>query len=151
MKCLVASDPGDNELTQVISEAAQEKVFAAWKLARKDVFDEWSKLTDPANIEPRIEKALREAIELVSKHGSVLSNEEQMDLIGRLNGRWEHAIVRDIRNIVRDQETSNAEKVQLLKGFVIDAGLPMPVKPEPLPSVDIEDVRVICWMAVGMA
>ena len=74
-----------------------------------------------------------------------------MDLIGRLNGRWEHAIVRDIRNIVRDQETSNAEKVQLLKGFVIDAGLPMPVKPEPLPSVDIEDVRVICWMAVGKA
>lgn len=151
LKCLVASDPGDNELTQVISEAAQEKVFEAWKLARKDVFEEWSKLTDPANIEPRIEKALREAIDIVSKHAGVLSNDEQMDLVGRLNGRWEHAIVREIRNIVRNQETTNAEKVQLLKGYVADAGLPMPQKPEPLPVVNIDEVRVICWMAVGKA
>jgi hypothetical protein len=72
-------------------------------------------------------------------------------LINRLNGRWEHAIVRSVRDILRDEETSNVAKVSLLQKFVRDAGLPLPVKPEPLRSVRIDDIRVVCWMAVTAA
>jgi hypothetical protein len=39
-------------------------------------------------------------------------------------------------------------KVTLLQKFVKDAGLPLPVRPEPLRSVRIDDIRVVCWMAV---
>ena len=39
----------------------------------------------------------------------------------------------------------------LLKGFVRDTGLPLPVKLEPLPAVRIDKIRVVCWMAVTAA
>ena len=112
---------------------------------------EWSKLTDRANLEPQVPKALRSAIDLVFEHGQALSPEEQGDLINRLNGRWEHAIVKSVRDIVRDEKTSNVAKVGLLQRFVKDAGLPLPVRPEPLRSVRIDDIRVVCWMAITAA
>ena len=151
LTCLIAADPGEREETQVIPEVALKTVFEAWSKARQDVHQEWSKLTDWANLEPQIPKALRAAIDLVLEYGHKLSQEEQGDLINRLNGRWEHAIVKSVRDILREETASDIEKVGLLQKFVKDAGLPLPVKPEPLPAVRIDDIRVVCWMAVTAA
>ncbi len=149
LKCLMAADPGDREDSQVLSDAAMTKVFDAWIHARDDVHREWSKLTDWANLQPQIEKALRDAVQLVYEHGGFLAPEDQADLANRLNGKWENAIVRIVRGIVRDESTSEAEKVVALQTFVSEAGLPMPIPPQPLPPVKKDDIRVICWMAVS--
>jgi hypothetical protein len=148
LTCLIAADPGEREEIQVIPDAALKTVFDAWAKARQDVHHEWSKLTDWANLEPQVPKALRAAIDIVFEHGHCLSPEEQQDLVGRLNGRWEYAIVKSVRGIVRDENSSDTEKVMLLQKFVKDTGLPLPIKPEPLPAVRIDDIRVVCWMAV---
>ncbi len=151
LTCLIAADPGEREEMQVIPDAALKTVFDAWSKARQDVHHEWSKLTDWANLEPQVPKALRAAIDIVFQHGHCLSPEGQQDLIGRLNGRWEYAIVKSVREIVRDENSSDTEKVMLLQKFVKDTGLPLPIKPEPLPAVRIDDIRVVCWMAVTAA
>lgn len=151
LTCLIAADPGEKEETQVMPEAALKTVFEAWSLARKDVYDDWSKLTDWANLEPQVPKALRAAIEIVFEHGNFMSQEEQQDLIGKLNGRWEYAIVKSVREIIKDESMSEIEKVKTLQKFVRDSGLPTPTKPEPLPAVRIDDIRVVCWMAVTAA
>jgi hypothetical protein len=148
LTCLIAADPGDHEDNQVMSEQATKQVFAAWALARNDVHREWSKLTDPANLEPQIPKALKVAIDLVMERGGFLAPIEQKDLVDRLNGRWEIAIVRSVREILRNEVLSGKDKVSALLDFVRKTGLPMPISPEPLPSVRLEDVRVVCWMAV---
>ncbi len=151
LTCLIAADPGEREEIQVIPDAALKTVFDAWSKARQDVHHEWSKLTDWANLEPQVPKALRAAIDIVFQHGHCLSPEGQQNLIGRLNGRWEYAIVKSVREIVRDENSSDTEKVMLLQKFVKDTGLPLPIKPEPLPAVRIDDIRVVCWMAVTAA
>ncbi len=151
LTCLIAADPGEREEMQVIPDAALKTVFDAWAKARQDVHHDWSKLTDWANLEPQVPKALRAAIDIVFQHGHCLSPEGQQDLIGRLNGRWEYAIVKSVRGIVRDENSSDTEKVMLLQKFVKDTGLPLPIKPEPLPAVRIDDIRVVCWMAVTAA
>ena len=152
LTCLIAADPSEaNRDVQVLSEAAQQQVFAAWERARADVHRTWSDLTDWANLEPRIERALRDAIHLVAEHGEHLGHEDQGDLIARLNGKWERAIVRSVREILRRDDLSNRAKVTALREFVTETGLPIPLRAEPLPSVRIEDVRVVCWMAVSPA
>ena len=148
LKCLMAADPGDHEDDQIIADAATIKVFDAWALARKDVHQEWSKLTDWANLQPQIEKALRNAVDLVMEHGGFLAPADQSDLVNRLNGKWEQAIVRAVREIIREENLSDKDKVLALKKFVTEAGLPIPVPAQPLPSVRLEDIRVICWVAV---
>lgn len=149
LKCLMAADPGDREDSQVLPEAAMTKVFDAWIHARDDVHREWSKLTDWANLQPQLQKAILDAVQLVYEHGGFLAPEDQADLANRLNGKWENAIVRIVRGIVRDENTSEAEKVVALQTFVREAGLPTPVPPQPLPPVTKDDIRVICWMAVS--
>ena len=151
LTCLIAADPGDGEHSQVMSEAATTNVFDAWSRARADVHQQWSKLTDLANLQPRIERALRVAIDLVMVHGGYLSPDVQGDLVARLNGRWERAIVRSVREIVRDENSSDKDKVDALLKFVTETGLPMPEEPKALPAVRIDDIRVISWMAVTPA
>jgi len=59
--------------------------------------------------------------------------------------------VRSVREILRRDDLSNRAKVTALREFVTETGLPIPLRAEPLPSVRIEDVRVVCWMAVSPA
>ena len=95
--------------------------------------------------------AVTDAIRIVLEHGGFLSDQDQNDLISRLNGRWERAIVKAIREIVRNEDISYEEKVRKLHEFVREAGLQIPERAEPLPPVRIDDVRVICWMSVAPA
>jgi hypothetical protein len=149
LTCLVAADPGEEgSVEQDLSPEAQVGVFEAWSLAQEHIYTQWSALSDWANLQPKIEKALREAVELVAEHGGHLGLEIQGDLVARLNGRWERAVVKAVRDIVRDEERTSRERVDALLGFVSETGLPIPEQPKPLPTVRRDDIRVVCWMAV---
>jgi hypothetical protein len=151
LTCLIAADPGEeNGETQVLSDAAASGVFAAWEVAQRHIHGKWSELTDWANLQPQIEKALRDAIAMVADHGAHLG-ELQGDLIARLNGRWERAIVRSVREIIRRDDLTNRDKADKLLEFVTETGLPIPEAAKALPPVRIDDIRVVCWMAVSPA
>jgi superfamily II DNA or RNA helicase len=153
LTCLIAADPGDSSADeQVIADNALTGVFDAWAVAHDDVYLAWTSLTDPANIQPSIEKALRDAISLVTDHGGELAAGQQQDLIARLNGRWDKSIVRQVRNILRQDERSPTERVADLHHYVRNvAGLRIPETPKPLPPVRKDEIRVICWTAVQPA
>jgi hypothetical protein len=123
-------------------------VFDAWALAHDHIYRSWSRLTDIANLQPEVPLALREAVELVANHGAELGIERQTDIIRRLNGRWEKRIVDQVRHIVRS-DTSTHERIETLVEFVTDAGLEPPPPPEPLPVVEKDAIRLVCWMAVS--
>jgi hypothetical protein len=131
----------------VVSDTAVERVFDAWEIAQADVHADWTFLTDKANLQPKIEKALRDAYALVTEHGDFLGLDQQDNLLAKLNGRWDTAVVKAIRGIVRSDD-SPKKKVQAIDLFVTDAGLPIPQPIKPLRPVRREDVRVVCWMAV---
>jgi len=149
LTCLIAADPGDNEMTQVIPDQAMANVFDAWSLARTNIHNEWTRLTDWNLHAPQIELALREAIQIVLDHGGFLKQGEQSDLLAKLNARWDNAIVRRVREIVREENKSNKEKIATLLEFVVENGLQKPQHGKPLPKVRIQEIRVISWMAVS--
>jgi hypothetical protein len=122
-------------------------VFEAWALAQEHIYHSWSWLTDVANLQPDVPLALREATELVANHGSHLGVERQRDLVQRLNGRWDKRIVDRVREIVRT-EAAATERLEELIEFVSEAGLEAPPPPVPLPVIERDDVRLVCWMAV---
>jgi hypothetical protein len=150
LTCLMAADPGTSHGVQVVSDTALERVFDAWEAAQADVYAKWTFLTDKANLQPKIEKALREAYALVTEHGEFLGLEQLDILQAKLNGRWDSGVVKAIRQIVRSDDAPKV-KVQEIDRFVTDAGLPIPQAIKPLRPVRREDVRVVCWMAVQPA
>jgi hypothetical protein len=149
LTCLIAADPGSIAGEQQVADPALAKVFDAWEVAQRDIYDRWTFLTDPANLEPKVEKALREAYQIVSDHGGFLGPEDQDVLMAKLNGRWSKSVVKAVRKIVRDDDLSNKKKVKAIAAFVSEVGLSIPEKPRPLKGIRKDDVRVVCWMAVS--
>jgi len=144
---LVAADPGGEDCEQDIAPGAATGVFDAWAIAQTHIFEMWTRLTDIANLQPEIPLALREAAELVVTSGESLGFEAQQGLLRRLNARWDRRIVTAVREIVRSDRPPK-ERVALLAEYVKDEGLPVPEPPEPLPPVDKDAIRLVCWMAV---
>ncbi len=68
-------------------------------------------------------------------------------MLQRLNARWEKRIVDRVREIVRSEAAASARIDELVE-FVADAGLEPPEPAEPLPVIERDDVRLVCWMAV---
>ena len=104
-------------------------------------------MTDPANLEPKVAKALRDAIQLVWDHGGHLGVDQE-DLAARLGGSWDNTVVTEVRHIIRDEELSYVQRITALREYVTEIGLPIPEKPKPLAAVRRDDIRVVCWMAV---
>lgn len=57
--------------------------------------------------------------------------------------------MRSVREIIRSDDLTNRDKADKLLEFVTENGLPIPEAPQPLPPVRIDDIRVVCWMAVS--
>lgn len=147
LSSLVAADPGGDQYEQDITPGAAVGVFDAWEIAQEHVYDVWTRLTDIANLQPEIPLALREAAELVVTSGAALGFEHQQGLLRRLNARWDRRIVSEVRQIVRSDRPPR-ERVSLLAEYVKEEGLPLPEPPEPLPPIDKDEIRLVCWMAV---
>jgi hypothetical protein len=109
---------------------------------------EWLLLADPRNLQPQLEKPLRDAVTLVRSGVGKLSPDEQLDLEKRLNGRWERSIVRRTREIMNDPKLQPAKKVEALREMAKQFGLQPRPPAATLPKVDIEDVQLVAWMAV---
>jgi hypothetical protein len=143
----MAADPRHPDVEQQLSDAASQQVFDAWAKVRAEIHETWTRLTDPAFLAPKVDLALRQAINLVFAHGTVLGVGQQT-LIAKLSGKWNKAVVDAVRAIVRNEELLPAEKVIQLDALATEMGLQIPAAPQPLPSVRIDDIRVVCWMAV---
>ena len=81
LTALAAADPGHDERPRALTDAAYDGAFDAWAVARDHVYEEWMRLTDPMNLQPDVPKAMRDASDLVFKHGEFLGHDAQTDLL----------------------------------------------------------------------
>jgi hypothetical protein len=144
---LVAADPGGEATEMYLPDGSMTGVYSAWEIAHKDIFDAWAWMTDAKNLRPDVPLALREAAQLVTEHGVILGA-EQNSLLQKLNAKWDKEIVDAVRHIVRS-DNSDAEKLRDLAAYVHGQGLKAPEPVKPLPVIQRDDIRVVCWMAVS--
>ena len=149
LSCLVAADPVGEGEPQSLSESAKIRVFEAWEIARRDIFEKWTRLTDPANLSPAFPLAIREAASMVQDYGTHLGGEAQQDLHRRICGRWPKRIVDEIRSIVRSDGAPRKKVDSLYKFVVQEQALEIPEQAKPLAPICIEDIQLVCWMAVS--
>jgi hypothetical protein len=147
LTALVAADPGGDSSEVHLPDAAGRGVYDAWEIAHRDMYDTWMWMTDRRNLSPEIPLALREAAALVMEHGDALGA-EQNTLLQKLNAKWDKEIVDAVRVIVRSDD-SPAERLLALADYVQTQGLKAPEPIKPLPVIDKDEIRVVCWMAVS--
>jgi hypothetical protein len=131
-----------------LSKELHDRAFSAWQKARLDIFQEWTFATDPANLQPRVSPALRAAAEHLRKYPPTGIVQENLDkLIEAIEAPWGPRIVRQIRQSMEtvDGIRTSQEIVETVRHL----GLEPFQAPPPLPPIQEEDVRLICWVGVG--
>ena len=125
-------------------------VYRAWQLAQSDVFDEWTRATDPKTLTPKIPLTLRLASEHLGKYSPSDVTQEDLDSAREsIEAPWGVRIQRHFHAVLNESGTSNVMKSKKLLALVASLGLQPYKAPEPLPPIQLEDVRVVCWMALS--
>jgi hypothetical protein len=127
----------------------EEAAYAAWRAARRSIFEEWSFSTDPKNLQPKVRPLFLRAAEHLRKHPP--DGVAQTDLtraIAALEAPRTLRIERAIRAVLdvegKDPRVISADLVAKVRHL----GLQPFVPPKPLAPIEEEDVVLICWMAV---
>jgi hypothetical protein len=130
-----------------LSDELAARAYGAWESARKDIYDEWMKATDPASLQPRVKPSLKAAADQLRKFPPPgLSLQELDRLVESVEAPWGARIERVLRESMDgksgiDTSTALVEKIRFL-------GLQPYRPPEPLPPIEEDDIRLVCWMAV---
>lgn len=136
---------------RVLDQETHRMAYYAWETARRHIFEEWEKATDPFNLQPAVPKAMRDAAELLRSYPpGDLPLDELERLIDAVEAPYGVRIERAIREAMR----SSADPVQQAVAVAETAkalGLSPSPAPEPLPIIEIEDVHLVCWLAIAPA
>lgn len=147
LTCLDQADPRDPHVQPDLPADLLRAVFDVWPLAQGSVYDDWMERTDPRSVEPRVPKVMRDAAALVRRHGSFLGD-VQDTLVDRFGQDVETRIQRQVRDVLRENADDPAAAVGELRRLADDLRLPVPKPVEPLPEIEVEDVRLVAWVAV---
>jgi len=141
------ADPGMRPDPPDLPEPLLDAVFDAWPVAQRDVYDEWMRRTDPAVVQPAAPKVMRDAAALVRAHGAGLGH-GQDELVERLGQEVERRLQVQVRAVLKEHADDPAVAVRELQRLADDARLAVPERPQPLPEIEVDDVRLVCWVAV---
>ena len=148
LQALIAADPLRENTERELSPAAYDGAFDAWDLARRHVWRQWMRLTDPVNLQPDVPKAFRDASELLHRHGAQVLGTEDLDrLIACFNTVPSARVQREARALLNRDDASET-KVVRLRDLARNLGLRPPEPIDPLPPVEEREVHLVAWMAV---
>lgn len=144
---LVTADPGGAERPRSLPEAAFRAAYEAWAVARDDAHDEWMRSTDPNALTAALPLSFREAAQLAIEHGGALGGAEQGDLVRRLKSVPSTKAARAMRQALRIKGAT-AERIAAIIAVLDEYGIQPAEKVQPLPVIELEEIRLIAWMAV---
>lgn len=148
LRSLDSADPGRPDRERELTDQAFRGAYEAWAVAREDAHLEWMRSTDPNAIAGAIPRAFREASGLVLRHGQHLGGARQGEVLRRLNSVPSTKAKNRMRSALQEGGT-NAEKVERIIGVLDEFGIQPAAKVEPLPVIELDDIRLIAWMAVS--
>ncbi len=116
-----------------VPEGFAEGAFGAWERARRDIYDEWMRATDPATLQPSIRPLFRAAADHVRMHAaSRLSAEERDRLADALEAPWGIRQERRLRQVFAPDDDAPGELTRKIADVVNELGLQPWKPPEPL-------------------
>jgi len=144
---LRVADPGNMSTPRWLTDEVYDRAFDAWDVARNDSFATWKELTDPNAFQPDMPLSFRDANQLVFRAGGYLSKDDRAALVRRLRSVPSAKVARQMRSALNEGRTDE-ERISLITAVLDEAGITAPPARQPLPDVELHEVRLVAWMAV---
>jgi hypothetical protein len=140
-----------SETNRVLPDKMRERVYAAWRRAREDIYWQWQEQTDPLNVQPDIRKLFREVGEHLRNHWpDDMTQEKLQTTVASVEAPWPRRYERELREVYENEALGPVEKSRELVARVADLGLQPYEAPDPLPQlVKRDEVKLVCWMVVA--
>ena len=133
---------------QACVEAEVPGIHAADR-ARRDIYEEWTRATDPATLQPSVRPLFRAAADHVRMHPAAgLSVEERDRVADALEAPWGIRQERRLREVFVVDEVTPGEVTRRIAEVVSELGLQPWTPPEPLDPIEEEEVNLVVWMGI---
>lgn len=133
----------------VISEQVQDAAYDLWLVARNSIHERWMLETDPSNLQPQVRRLNHAVANFI--RGNLPEGVEQdriekaLDII---ESPWPRRDEGKLRQWF-DGELKGKEKSKYLVDEVLKSGLEPFNAPEPLPSIQEEEIELLVWMGIS--
>lgn len=129
--------------------ALQEGVFPFWDHALADILAEWDDLSDPAKLQPAVRPLNRLVAAFIrSTPLPDVDPDKVAKALDVLEAPWSRRDEAMLREAFRDRSGTPSARALRLVEWILATGLERFQSPPPLPPIDEDEVRLICWIAV---
>jgi hypothetical protein len=137
------------DTARYLPEELGDSIFAFWEAARESILAEWDDLADPANLQPQVRLLNRQVAAFIRAHPpNDLDPDKLNKALDILESPWPRREEALLREQFRDRSGTATSRTLRLIEWILSTGLERFLPPPPLPPITIEDVRLVCWMAV---
>jgi hypothetical protein len=127
----------------------QERVYDFWEVAQQDIWADWTRETDPANLQPKVRPLNLRVAEFIRANPPLDVPEDRMTgALDILESPWPRREEMMLRDWFESEEHEGASLSNFLIEQILDTGLE-PVEPPPLlPPITPEDIELLCWVGI---
>jgi hypothetical protein len=130
----------------------EDAVFDLWEDARQNIYDAWMTETDPVNLQPKVPRLNHRVAEFVRAKRPLDSEGHEVNLaLDILEAPWPTRETTLLREQFNADYPSDAEKARHLIAWIRETGLEPFAQPPLLPPIEMDDIRLVCWMAIDLA
>ncbi len=134
---------------RALPEVYVDRAFGAWERARRDIYEEWMRATDPATVQPSVRPLFRAAADHVRMHpADGLSIEERDRVADALEAPWGIRQERRLREVFTPDRIAPGEQTRIVADVVNELGLQPWQAPEPLDPIEEDEVNLVVWMGI---
>lgn len=143
----------EEEMPTWCPDGFHERVYAFWDIAQTNILHHWMHETDPANLQPKVDRINHQVAEFIRAHPPrVIGSNETKDALDILESPWprrEQIMLRGWFKSANDQDRPKDQDLSrdLVKN-ILGTGLQPSQPPPPLPLIEKDDVKLLCWMAI---
>ena len=139
----------DSETPTWYPDTLQEVVYDFWDTAQADILSEWTRETDPANLQPKVRPLNLRVAEFIRANPVVgIPDEEVIRALDILESPWPRREEIMLRRWFEHTNLNGAALSEYLIRQIVVSGLEPVEPPDPLPPISAHDIQLLCWLGI---
>jgi hypothetical protein len=135
---------------RLVPRNLEDAVFDLWEIARDDIWASWMTETDPANLQPNIRPLNQRVAEFIRANRPPDDEAREVtNALDILESPWPRREEIMLREWFAEPSRVGVEKSRFLITKIRGTGLEPFVQPKLLPPIELEDIRLVCWMGLS--
>ena len=131
-------------------ELEEDRIFDLWAIAQYHIWRAWMVETDPANLQPKLRPLNRKAAEFIRANPPAEVDSTRItQALDVVESPWPRREELMLREWFDDETRTGPAKAAYLIDKILETGLEPFREPPTLAPIRIEEIELVCWMAIS--